>query len=124
MASLEDAQLSGYAPWTDEVKELSDFHVAVYQDKFAVSPGHLLFVPRHNTPEVLQDAFYSAYMHGCRLKLSEQCDGFNIGLNTGEAAGQTVMYPHIHLIPRYQGDVENPRGGVRNVIPGKGDYAV
>jgi len=50
------------------------------------------------------------------------CDGFNIGQNVGEAAGQTVMYPHVHLIPRKKGDMEDPRGGVRNVIPAKGNY--
>lgn len=48
--------------------------------------------------------------------------GFNIGVNCGEAAGQTVFHAHIHVIPRYVGDVSNPRGGVRNIIPGKGDY--
>jgi diadenosine tetraphosphate (Ap4A) HIT family hydrolase len=49
-------------------------------------------------------------------------DAFNIGYNHGVAAGQTVMYPHIHLIPRRKGDVEDPVGGVRNTIPGKGNY--
>ena len=48
--------------------------------------------------------------------------GFNIGMNNGESAGQTIFHCHIHLIPRGDGDVENPRGGVRNTIPGKGDY--
>ena len=51
-----------------------------------------------------------------------QPDGFNVGINSGEYAGQTVFHMHIHLIPRYKNDVKNPRGGVRNVIPGKGDY--
>jgi diadenosine tetraphosphate (Ap4A) HIT family hydrolase len=49
-------------------------------------------------------------------------DGFNIGMNYGEAAGQTVNWPHVHLIPRRNGDVEDPVGGVRNTIPGKGNY--
>jgi diadenosine tetraphosphate (Ap4A) HIT family hydrolase len=49
-------------------------------------------------------------------------DGFNIGINWGEAAGQTVMYPHVHLIPRFVGDMADPRGGVRHVIPAKGNY--
>ena len=49
-------------------------------------------------------------------------EGFNIGVNCGEVAGQTVFHAHIHVIPRYKGDVPNPRGGVRNIIPGKGDY--
>ena len=56
------------------------------------------------------------------LKEKYNPDGFNVGINSGEYAGQTVFHMHIHLIPRYKNDVENPRGGVRNVIPGKGDY--
>lgn len=51
-------------------------------------------------------------------------DGYNIGINVGEAAGQTVMHLHVHVIPRYRGDVDDPRGGVRHVIPGKGNYLV
>jgi diadenosine tetraphosphate (Ap4A) HIT family hydrolase len=49
-------------------------------------------------------------------------DGYNIGINDGEAAGRTVPHLHIHIIPRYAGDVKNPRGGIRNIIPGKGTY--
>lgn len=49
-------------------------------------------------------------------------DGYNIGMNCKEAAGQSVMHVHVHLIPRYKGDVDNPRGGVRGVIPSKKDY--
>ena len=49
-------------------------------------------------------------------------DGYNIGINEGEAAGRTIHHLHIHIIPRYKGDVENPRGGVRHVIPERGDY--
>ena len=52
----------------------------------------------------------------------ESVKGFNIGANAGEVAGQTIFHCHIHLIPRRNGDVENPRGGVRHVIPGKGNY--
>jgi diadenosine tetraphosphate (Ap4A) HIT family hydrolase len=48
--------------------------------------------------------------------------GFNVGVNIGAAAGQTILHCHFHLIPRRNGDVANPRGGIRNVIPGKGDY--
>ena len=49
-------------------------------------------------------------------------DGYNIGINSGESAGQTVMHLHVHLIPRYKGDVENPRGGIRGIIPEKQNY--
>ena len=108
------------APWTDIVKE--DFYVTVYQDKYPVTEGHLLFVPRYNTTNVLSEAFNDAFRYG-RAKVREgEWDGFNIGFNYGEAAGQTVPWPHIHLIPRRTGDVEDPTGGVRNVIPGKGNY--
>lgn len=107
-------------PWTELIDE--DFHVAVYRDGFPVTYGHLLYVPKYNTPEVVQDAFYDAYRAGLELIKSGQADGFNIGMNVGKCAGQTVMYPHVHLIPRYQNDVQDPTGGIRNVIPGKGNY--
>lgn len=107
-------------PWKNPIDE--DYHVVIFKDGFPVTEGHLLFVPKYNTPEVLQDAFYDAYNRGINMINRGECDGFNIGLNIGEAAGQTVMYPHIHLIPRRKGDVEDPIGGVRNVIPGKGNY--
>lgn len=56
------------------------------------------------------------------LQKRHQPDGFNIGLNDGASAGQTVMHAHIHIVPRYAGDVADPRGGVRWVIPAKADY--
>ena len=56
------------------------------------------------------------------FKRSFEPQGFNVGVNCGEAAGQTVSHAHIHIIPRYAGDVANPTGGIRNVIPGKGNY--
>lgn len=108
------------APWQDPVKE--DFHVVVYKDKYPVSVGHLLFVPKYNTVAVLMDAFNDAVLHGKEMVKGGHWDGFNIGLNYGKVAGQTVDWPHVHLIPRYEGDVEDPVGGVRNVIPGKGNY--
>ena len=108
------------APWDDIVRE--DFHIAVYRDRYPVTDGHLLFVPKYNTMGVLKDAFEDAVREGKRLMEYGECDGFNIGINYGESAGQTVKWPHIHLIPRRNGDVEDPVGGVRNTIPGKGNY--
>lgn len=108
------------APWQDPIKD--DFHVVVYKDKYPVAHGHLLFVPKHNTVGVLTDAFEDAIRYGKAMVKSGHWDGFNIGMNYGSVAGQTVDWPHIHLIPRFQGDVEDPIGGVRNVIPGKGNY--
>lgn len=107
-------------PWKNPISQ--DFHVIVYKDGFPVTDGHLLFVPIYNTPEVIQDAFYDAYKWGTKMVENGECDGFNIGMNNGKSAGQTIDWPHIHLIPRRKGDVEDPTGGVRNVIPGKGNY--
>lgn len=118
--NLEDAQANGIAPWTDLVRE--DFHVKVFKDKYPVTDGHLLFVPQYTAEGVIVDCFSDALTVGKEMVNKGEWDGFNIGLNWGEAAGQTVMYPHIHLIPRRKGDMEDPRGGVRHVIPEKGNY--
>ena len=107
-------------PWTNCISE--DFHVKVFADAYPVTDGHLLFVPKYNSIGVLRDAFEDAMQHGKAKVESGEWDGFNIGFNYGEAAGQTVPWPHIHLIPRRTGDTEDPTGGVRNVIPGKGNY--
>ena len=117
---LEQAQRQGVAPWDDIVWE--DFHVVVYRDRYPVAPGHLLFVPRYNNVGIINEAVYSAMIHGNKMVAEGNCDGFNIGINFGAAAGQTVMYPHVHMIPRRIGDCADPVGGVRNVIPGQGNY--
>ena len=117
---LEDAEKKGIAPWTDLVRE--DFHVKVFKDKYPVTAGHLLFVPQYTADGVIVDCFSDALTVGKEMVAKGEWDGFNIGLNWGAAAGQTVMYPHIHLIPRRNGDMEDPRGGVRHVIPEKGNY--
>jgi hypothetical protein len=75
--------------------------------------------------ENLSDAPSINCLDGLRgeiVKRDLSVSGFNVGANSGESAGQTVGYAHLHLIPRRQGDVEDPRGGVRGVIPGKADY--
>jgi diadenosine tetraphosphate (Ap4A) HIT family hydrolase len=120
MTDLEQAKQDGVAPWDDLVWE--DFHVAVFRDRFPVTPGHLLFVPRYNNQHVVREAFFSAQVEGEKMVESGQCDAYNIGLNRGSAAGQTVMYPHVHLIPRRKGDCDDPVGGVRGVIPGQSNY--
>ena len=120
MTDLEQSQKNGIAPW--DLLVWQDFHVAVYQDRFPVTRGHLLFVPKYNTPGVINEAFASALAEGNRMVDAGECDGFNIGLNMGQAAGQTVMYPHVHLIPRRTGDCADPVGGVRGVIAGQANY--
>jgi ATP adenylyltransferase len=100
------------------------------RDGFPVTPLHTLIIPkRHATTyfELLEEEILACNELIKNLRASIQSedqtvDGFNIGMNAGESAGQTVFHCHIHLIPRRLGDVENPRGGVRHLIPGKGYY--
>ena len=120
--TLEQAHAAGVAPWDLKIGEYSDYHVSVFQDRYPVTPGHLLFVPQYNTDDVITDCFESAMRHGRRMVRDGECDAFNIGINMGAAAGQTVMYPHVHLIPRRHGDCADPVGGVRGVIAGQANY--
>ena len=104
--------------------------VFAIRDGFPVTEGHTLFIPKRHTldyfsleqEEVLA---INQLMDSHRLLLQKEdptIDGFNIGMNCGETAGQTIFHCHVHLIPRRKGDVENPRGGVRHIIAGKGFY--
>ena len=106
------------APWNDIVRD--DFHVIVYRDKYPCTEGHLLFVPKYNTISILHEAFTDAVEHGKNGVDGGAWDGFNVGINYGEAAGQTIMWPHIHFIPRRNGDVEDPIGGIRNTYSRQG----
>ena len=121
-ATLQAAQEGKVASWDLKVDELSDFHVTVFRDRFPVTEGHLLFVPNYNTTEVINEAFYSAQLAGEDMIKKGECEAYNIGINQGAAAGQTVMYPHVHLIPRRVGDCADPVGGVRGVIPEQQNY--
>ena len=103
----------------------------VIRDAFPVSPGHTLVIPRRHIGSFfeLSDAERTCMVEllaraKAELDLSFQPDGFNIGIIDGAAAGQTVQHLHLHLIPRYRGDVPDPRGGVRWVMPGKAKYWV
>src|SRR3989344_915868 len=106
----------------------NDFCVARW-DEFPVSKGHTLIIPKKHTTsffdlkeEELSKMFSLIKEAKNTIQKEYNPDGFNIGLNDGEAAGRTIHHLHIHLIPRYKGDVDNPRGGIRHIIPGKGDY--
>jgi len=98
-------------------------------DAFPASPGHLLIVPRRHVAtwfEASEDERLALVrtLDEAKVLVEERHHpaGYNIGINVGRAAGQTVFHLHVHLIPRYSGDVPDPRGGVRHVIPGKGNY--
>jgi diadenosine tetraphosphate (Ap4A) HIT family hydrolase len=120
MKDLTTAQEQGVAPWDLVVSETTDY--VIYQDRFPVTPGHLLFVPRVNYIDSILHCYRAAHKRGDWLVLKGTADAYNVGMNLGAAAGQTVMYPHVHMIPRRAGDCEDPIGGVRAVIPGRANY--
>lgn len=100
-----------------------------FNDKFPVSNGHILVIPKRHVANYFELTTHEQralwlLVNRCKEIISKefQPDGFNVGININESAGQTVMHVHIHLIPRYNGDVENPRGGVRGVVPEKRVY--
>jgi len=98
-------------------------------DKYPISPGHTLIIPRRHCRTFFdatnneQAALINA-VNWAKEELDKEYspDGYNIGINNGVAAGQTVGHLHIHLIPRYEGDVQEPKGGVRWIFPDKADY--
>jgi len=101
----------------------------VIHDGYPVSPGHTLVIPRRHvasffetTPE--EQSALLRLLNLARIEIAQQFKpaGFNVGINDGAAAGQTVEHAHIHLIPRYEGDRDDPSGGVRWVLPGKAAY--
>lgn len=104
--------------------------VYVIRDGFAVTEGHTLFIPKRHVKDYFE--LVPAEINAINLLMSKQrlllqekdskIEGFNIGMNCGEVAGQTIFHCHVHLIPRRKGDVENPRGGIRHVIPSKAFY--
>jgi len=101
-----------------------------FYDGYPVTQGHSLFIPKRHTSDYFslfkpELNAIEALMRDAKdyfQKEDPTIDGFNVGTNAGEAAGQTVDHAHIHLIPRRKGDVENPKGGVRGVIPSKQQY--
>ena len=108
---------------------LSNQHGLAIRDGYPVSPGHTLIIPRRHTESFfgLDSVEISALfvlLEEAKTGLDEDLHpaGYNIGINDGSAAGQTVPHVHIHLIPRFVGDVPDPRGGVRWILPEKADY--
>jgi diadenosine tetraphosphate (Ap4A) HIT family hydrolase len=106
-----------------------DNYFFIIEDAFPVSPGHLLII----STDLKKDYFELNTVEKSNLnivitkakeliEMKYKPDGYNIGMNCGLAAGQTVFHFHCHVIPRYNGDMEKPRGGVRHVIPEKGSY--
>ena len=113
---------------TSEIILENNFSYAIY-DKFPVSKGHILIIPKQHNSNYFDLSLEE--QKECLILLNNakkiidkefKPDGYNIGINVNKDAGQTIWHAHIHLIPRYGGDVEEPRGGVRGVIPSKRNY--
>lgn len=101
----------------------------VIKDTHPVSPGHVLIIPNEHieewfsaTPKIQFDLIKAVNHMKAILDLELKPDGYNVGVNCGKAAGQSILHLHVHLIPRYIGDMENPKGGIRGVIPDKQNY--
>ena len=101
----------------------------VIRDKFPVSRGHTLVIPRRHvasffdtTPEEQHELLSLMASARRQLDVEFRPDAYNIGVNDGTAAGQTVPHLHVHIIPRYHGDLPDPRGGIRWIFPDKADY--
>ena len=121
-------------PFCDRISNQDDVYAttefaAAFPDAFPVSDGHTLVVPKRHVAraEQLERAEWAGLFDLVREVTGELAslpgvEGINVGLNSGEAAGQTVGHAHVHVIPRRTGDVEDPRGGVRWVIPEKAPY--
>ncbi|MCJ7501310.1 HIT family protein [bacterium] len=112
----------------DRIISESDYTVTI-RDGFPVSQGHTLIIPKRHVQSFfeLKDIEKAAVLQAldeAKEALDQEFSpaGYNIGINDGEAAGQTVMHLHVHLIPRYKGDTDDPRGGVRWIFPGKAKY--
>jgi diadenosine tetraphosphate (Ap4A) HIT family hydrolase len=112
-------------PYADDVVAKNKLCYARW-DRFPVSKGHLLLMPFRHTPEYFsltrdEKEAMTDLIEECREIIEENFNpaGYNIGYNIGAAAGQTVMHCHCHFIPRYTGDTDNPKGGIRRVVAGR-----
>ena len=108
---------------------LENDYALLIRDGFPVSEGHSLVIAKRHVAsffdlQAIEKAAVLQLLDEGRQALDRELspDGYNIGLNDGESAGQTVMHLHVHLIPRYRGDADDPRGGVRWIFPGKAKY--
>ena len=119
------------SPFFDERERLFENSIGfVIYDNYPVSEGHSLIIPKRIYPDYFESTLEEIMgLNELIFKTKEFLDkkfspqGYNIGINCGEASGQTINHLHIHLIPRYLDDVDDPRGGVRGVIPSKQKYS-
>jgi diadenosine tetraphosphate (Ap4A) HIT family hydrolase len=122
--------MSGSCPFCGDRESVFENDLArVVYDKYPVTTGHMLVIPKRHyadifdsTREELEALLFLVMEAKTFLDEKHHPSGFNVGVNCGRAAGQSVMHVHIHVIPRYEGDLFDPLGGVRGVIPDKRKY--
>jgi len=112
---------------SDSILE-NEYWICIY-DNYPVSNGHTLIIPKRHFNDYflsteLERSSFDKILFEVKEHLDKEYspDGYNVGFNVNEEGGQSIFHCHIHVIPRYRGDVENPRGGVRGVIPSKQNY--
>jgi len=119
-------------PFSNLSEELilqSTEYFSIVEDKYPVSPNHLLIISNRPVADYFElnkaekeDLINAIDLAKSHIESISKPDGYNLGMNCGSAAGQTIFHFHLHVIPRFIGDMENPRGGVRHCVEGKGDY--
>lgn len=127
---IKDKSECPFCNLNSNVELISETATAVaFLDSFPVNQGHSLIIPKRHIANYFELSIHEQralwlLVNRCKTIIQKRFkpDGFNVGINVNEVAGQSIFHTHIHLIPRYNGDVENPRGGVRGVIPKKQNY--
>ena len=121
--------MSVFADTRESEKIYKGEHFFLIRDKYPVSPGHTLIISKVEKADFFDLSFEERRELNELILTAKELiekeyapDGYNIGMNCGVAAGQTVMHFHCHVIPRYHGDMEDPRGGIRHCVMGKGYY--
>lgn len=112
-------------PFKDAMRIAENDLAYVIWDGFPVTEGHTLIVPKREgatLSDLSDEELLSCFSLLREAAAKAESDGYNVGINQGKAAGQTIAQLHFHMIPRRSGDTQNPRGGIRHVIPGRGDY--
>lgn len=127
---MNAASLHPDCPFCREPRTVIENELAfVRYDQYPVNPGHCLVIPHRHIAEYFdataeEKVAIWSLVDAMKVRLDAEFspDGYNVGVNIGTAAGQSVPHIHIHVIPRYRGDMENPKGGVRGVIPDRQKY--
>jgi len=103
--------------WVNDTPIKDEPQYSVFMDKYPAVKGHKLYIPKtKDAPGMIGLCFQEAYRDGIEMVNNGDIDGFNLALNKNECAGQSIFWPHVHLLPRYNGDVKGRNAGIRNAV--------